>query len=183
MWNYTEMYSTSLSPSGAAFASVSQTLADIHLSMIHYWGQVQRDIIRCYTISGVDVNADSGSVGDLEQASIAAAGDDQTSKLGDTAPEADRQSMGDALAPDDTDAEVGEAETGERGMEVSPVDEPVTLNAAMTILSNPALAAKAATRSANEAMDYEVRDDVADDIAAEIQREAQQELAPPDTRP
>lgn len=173
MWNYTEMYSASFWPSRPIIASLNQALAEIHLSMINHWGEVQRDMIRRYTNSGVNV----------EQASFVAAAEDRTSTPEDAAPEPDEQSLGDALPPDDTDAEADETDEEQRGAEVSAVDEPVTLNAAMAILSNPALAAEAATRGANDALDYEVRDDVADDIAAEIQREVRQEFNPPNTQP
>lgn len=145
MWNYTEMYSASSWPAGATVASVSQALADIHLSMINHWGEMQRDIIRRYTTS-------------IEQQGFIAASDEQTPHVEDTAAE-----------PDEGD------------VEDFAVDEPVTHNAALAILNNPALAAEVATRGANDAVDYEVHDDVADDIAAEIQREARPEFDPPNT--
>lgn len=149
MWNYTEMYSTSLRPAGAVIASLNQTLTQIHLSMINHWGEVQRDIIKHWTHA---VERDAA----IEQPGFVAA------------------------SSDDTDAEAVETEEDQGSTEVSEADEPVTLNAAMAILNHPALAAEAATRSADDAVDYEVHDDVADDIAAEIQREAQQEYnAPP----
>ena len=178
MWNYTEMemYSASFGPSASAIASINQALAEIHLSMINHWGEVQRDIIRRCTSS---VHSDEG----VQQASFAAAADDRTSDLDDKTPEPDEQSVDEAAAPGDIDAAAGQTDEDRRGAEVSAVDEPVTRNAAMAILNNPALAAEAATRSANDAVDYEVRDDVADDIAAEIQREVRQELNPPDNRP
>lgn len=176
MWNYTEMYSASLWPSASAIASANQALAEIHLSMIKHWGEVQRDIIRRCTHS---VDSDGG----VEQPSFAAAADDRTADLDDTTPERNEHSVDDAAAPDGIDAAADQTDDDQRGAEVSSVDEPVARNAAMAILNNPALAAEAATRSANDAADYEVRDDVADDIAAEIQREVRQELNPPDTGP
>ena len=50
-------------------------------------------------------------------------------------------------------------------------------NAAVAILTNPAMAAGVARASDSSAEPEEVRDDVADDIAAEIEREAQEEIA------
>ena len=176
MWNYTEMYSASLWPSGSAITSFNQALAEIHLSMINHWVEVQRDIIRRCTHS-----VDSG--GDVEQPSFAAAADDLTANLDDATAEPSEHPVGEAAAPDDTDAEAGMTDGDQRDTEVSAIDKPVTRNAAMAILNNPALAAEAATRTANDVADYEVHDDVADDIAAEIQREVRQELNPPDTRP
>lgn len=158
MWNYSEMYSASLRPWGTSLVSASDALAEIHLSMIHYWGEVQREIIKRYTAPVVDE-------ANVEQASFAAAGDDQATDL-DEAP-----------AHDDSAAEA-EPEEDQPDMETSAAEEPVPLNAAMAILNHPALAAEAATRQADDAMDYEVRDDVADDIATEIQREVRQELNP-----
>jgi len=176
MWNYTELYSASLWPSASAIASANQALAEIHLSMIKHWGEVQREIIRRCTHS---VDGD----GDVEQPSFAAAADDRTADPDGATPEPNEHPVGDTAPPADTDAGAGKADGDRRGAEVSAVDETVTRNAAMAILNNPALAAEAATRSANDVVDYEVRDDVADDIAAEIQREVRQELNPPDTRP
>jgi hypothetical protein len=141
------MYSTSLRPWGKSIASATDALAEIHLSMLNYWGEIQRDIIRRYTASIADGSAHNGD---------------------DT----------DADAPDAVDAEGG-PEADKPSVEVSATDEPAALNAAQSILNNPALAAEAATRQANDAADFEVRDDVADDIAAEIQREVRQEFNPP----
>jgi len=148
VWNYTEMYSTSLRPAVAVIASLNQALTQIHLSMIHQWGEVQRDIIKHWTHRAERDVA-------IEQPGFVAA------------------------SSEDTDAEAVETEQEHSDTEVPEVDEPAIPNAAMAILNNPALAAEAATRRADDAVDYEVRDDVADDIAAEIQREAQQEFNPP----
>lgn len=80
--------------------------------------------------------------------------------------------------PEDTVAGAGDQNGDENG---AAVDQPVSHNAAMAILTHPALASAAATRSSNDTVTEDVRDDVADDIAAQIEREVRQELEPPAT--
>lgn len=165
MLNYTEMYSASLRPFGMTVASFNAQLAEIHLSMIKHWGDMQCEIIRRWT------------------APLAAARDEQVSNPDAAVPEVNDRAMNDAHQPDEADAGGDAPDEQPSSAAVSVAGKPVAVNAAIAILSNPALASEAATRSSNDAVGDEVRDDVADDIAAEIQREVQQEFESPSARP